>query len=78
MVRVPDRADIEAVREAFPDTLVLVEVSPGRRLSELENQDPYSYRLAVIYMGAEDDETLLGNYRRCIEMLHFEIEEEKT
>lgn len=73
--RVPNEADIQKVRETFPDTVVLVEVEEGQRLSELENQDPYSYRLAVIYMGAHDDETLLANYRQCIEMLGFQIRE---
>lgn len=73
--RVPSDEDIESVRKAFPDTVVLVEVEPGQRLSALEGQDAYSFRLAVIYMGAEDDETLLENYRRCIRMLNFQIEE---
>ncbi|MFO7962736.1 MAG: hypothetical protein R6U50_02335 [Desulfobacterales bacterium] len=78
VIRVPDEAQIKKVRETFPGTIVLVEVEPGQRLSELENQDAYSYRLAVIYMGAEDDETLMENYRQCIDMLDFEIDEAES
>ncbi|MFP4033746.1 MAG: acetyl-CoA carboxylase biotin carboxylase subunit family protein [Desulfococcaceae bacterium] len=73
--RVPDESDLRKVREAFPGTVVQVTVEPGRRLSELTDQDSYSYKLAMIYMGAKDDETLLENYDRCVEMLNFEIEE---
>jgi hypothetical protein len=73
--RVPNESDLRKVREAFPGTVVQLTAEPGRRLSELADQDSYSYKLAMIYMGAGDDETLLENYDRCVEMLNFEIEE---
>ncbi len=74
VVRTPSEDDIRKVEETFPGTQVIVEVTEGRQLSDLENQDPYSYRLAVIYMGAEDDDTLLENYRQCVEMLGFRVD----
>lgn len=73
--RVPDERDLRKVQGAFPGTVVQVTVAPGQRLSELGGQDSYSYKLAMIYMGAGDEETLLENYNRCVEMLNFEIDE---
>ena len=74
VVRTPSEEDIRKVQETLPGTQVIVEVTEGQQLSELENQDSYSYRLAVIYMGAEDDDTLLENYRQCVEMLDFRVD----
>ena len=73
--RVPSQEDIRQVQKKFPGTIVLVQVSPGQRLSDLEGQDSYSFCLAIIYMGAADDETLLADYRQCTQMLDFRIEE---
>ncbi len=43
-------------------------------LSDLSEQDSYSYALAYVYMGAPDEETLLSNYERVLERLPFEFE----
>ncbi|WP_278265814.1 ATP-grasp domain-containing protein [Nocardia sp. AG03] len=75
VTRVPDAHDIAAVQQRFPDTVVRVEVSPGDRLSALANQDPYRYRLATLYLGAADHDTLEQSYRDCLRALPFEFEE---
>jgi len=48
------------------------------RLSELKGQDSYSYMLAEIHMGADDEETLLANYDDAMEMLGFAFDEKET
>lgn len=67
----PAPADIEAVRLRFPDTLVEVNVKPGMRLSEMVNQDTYSYEIMDLFLGARNRQQLMANYRECLQMLPF-------
>ena len=73
VVKVPSQADIEAVQEQIPDTLVDVFIKPGMRLSELANQDSYSYEVADILLGANSQEELLQKHQQCFEQLPFEF-----
>ena len=43
-------AEIEAVRTRFPGTEIQLHIQPGMRLSELRDQDSYSYEIAVIFI----------------------------
>ncbi len=72
--RAPTKDDIRAIEKDFPGTYVLPQVEPGDWLSDLPEQDSYSYALAYIYMGAKDEETLLSNYESVLERLPFELE----
>ena len=78
VLQVPDRRDIEKVKEIFPGTEVLIHVHEGMRLSDMFDQDSYSYEIAVLYMGAEDSETLLANERRALSMLPFRIDHDEN
>ncbi|MEX2492989.1 MAG: ATP-grasp domain-containing protein [Nitrospirales bacterium] len=70
--RVPNEEQVQAVKERFPGTLVNIHVQEGMRLSELPNQESYSYELGYIYMGANNEHELLENYRKCLDYLKFE------
>lgn len=48
----------------------------GDRLSELIRQDSYSYIIANIYVGAQDEAELTEKYQRCVRALPFEIDDE--
>lgn len=72
--RVPEHDDIDKVKARFPDTEVLLHVEPDMRLSELRDQDSYSYEIAVIFMGADTAEELEQNYQTALAMLPFEFE----
>ena len=72
--RVPTAAEIEQIRKDFPGTYVLPQVEPGMWLSELAEQDSYSYALAYIYMGAKNQASLMRNYERVLARLQFEFE----
>ncbi|MGM0574338.1 MAG: hypothetical protein ACQEXJ_01205 [Myxococcota bacterium] len=41
------------------------------RLSDLRDQDSFSYEIATVHLGAEDQTELLARFRECAEMLDF-------
>ncbi|NIR30456.1 MAG: ATP-grasp domain-containing protein [Gammaproteobacteria bacterium] len=69
VTRVPDDDDIRRVRARFRDTLVRLMVARDTRLAHLSFQDSYSFEVAEIFMGADSQQQLLADYRRCLEML---------
>lgn len=71
--RVPSEDQIQRVTDLFPGTLVKIHVKEGMRLSELMNQESYSYELGFMFMGARDAHELLDNHRKCLEHLSFEL-----
>lgn len=75
---VPDDAAIRRVRARFPDTLVRLMVVRGTRLAHLSLQDSYSFEVAEIFMGAENQKELLAGYRLCLQMLGFRFERLRT
>ena len=70
---VPSEAWIAAVAREVPGTVVDLHVSEGMWLSELPEQDSYSYYLAIIYVGAHGQRELLRRYRRVVERLPFRL-----
>ena len=78
---VPDERELERVRKRFPDTLIELKIKPGMRLSDLIEQDSYSYDIAHIHTGAKNQKDLLEKYNRILEALHFEftpVEQDET
>ncbi|BBI63747.1 hypothetical protein HSBAA_50530 [Vreelandella sulfidaeris] len=73
--QVPSAEEIEALQQAFPGTVITLQVEAGMRLSSLPEQDSYSYAMAYVWMGAEDDLSLEENYARLAEQLHFGFED---
>ncbi|WGI27047.1 ATP-grasp domain-containing protein [Halomonas alkaliantarctica] len=73
--QVPSVEEIEALQQAFPGTMITLQVEIGMRLSSLPEQDSYSFALAYVWMGADDVITLEDNYARLAEQLHFAFED---
>ena len=73
--RVPTAEEIERVERTIPGCTVDVTVAVGDRLSELYDQDSYSYALATVYLGADDEDELIRKYEQALEGLPFEFEE---
>jgi hypothetical protein len=73
--RVPTDAEIRAVEREIPGTRIEVVPQQGRRLSDLEGQDSYSYELTRILIGAAGEEEMRAKYERCVELLPFEFDE---
>lgn len=70
--RVPSDEQIERVKERFPGTLVNIHVKEGIRLSEMPNQESYSYELGYLFVGAQNEHELLEKYRQCLQYFPFE------
>ncbi|QPP06833.1 ATP-grasp domain-containing protein [Streptomyces bathyalis] len=73
--RSPSEDDIARVEREVPDTIVDITATQGQRLSDLSAQDSYSYELAALYIGAQDEAELEARYQRCVELLPFEFED---
>jgi len=76
VTRVPAEDEIEALARRFPGTIVQPQVAPGMQLSELHEQDSYSYNLAIVYMGASSRNVLRDNWAECARSLRFEFDRE--
>ena len=75
--RHPTGQDVERVQREIPGVTVEVIAHEGDRLSELAGQDSYSYKIANIYVGAQDQAELTDKYQRCVRALPFEIDEQE-
>lgn len=73
--QVPSDEEITALQQAFPGTIITLQVEVGTRLSSLPEQDSYSFALAYVWMGADDIVALEDNYARLAEQLHFAFED---
>ncbi|MBV2366834.1 ATP-grasp domain-containing protein [Streptomonospora nanhaiensis] len=71
----PDADDVARMSEDIPGTAANILVEPGTRLSDLTDQDSYSFCLAEIFTGANDTEGLKNTYELCLARLPFEIED---
>lgn len=76
--RCPTEQEIERIQREMPGVTVDVTVKQGDRLSELIGQDSYSYSIANIYLGAQDEAELTEKYERCVRALPFEIDDEMS
>ncbi len=52
---------------------IAVQVREGMKLSDLPEQDAYSFAVAYVWMGANKQSTLLWNYERMLKALTFEF-----
>jgi hypothetical protein len=62
VTRVPDARRLAAIEEQFAPCVVELLVQRGDRLSELPEQEPYSYLLAYVYLGGDDERELTDRY----------------
>jgi biotin carboxylase len=68
---VPDEATIRQIEADFPGCEIDVRVKPGTVLSDLKDQDAYSFELADVFMGAHDQQELLRNFAAVRKRLKF-------
>jgi hypothetical protein len=75
VTRVPTAAEISAVEQEVPGTTILVQVREGMLLSEMRDQDSYSYELATIFVGADNHAELESRFHACMARLplHYEV-----
>ncbi|NYS79899.1 MULTISPECIES: ATP-grasp domain-containing protein [Gammaproteobacteria] len=70
--RVPTERDLLKIKSAQPDTDVVITLKKGGCLSELLDQDAYSYLLAEVYVAGNTVHEMLDKYHQVVEMLPFE------
>lgn len=75
VTRAPKAAEIARIESQIPGTVIRPQVKAGMRLSDLPEQDSYSFALAHIFMGAGNQKRLLRNYRKVRKALGFEYRE---
>jgi biotin carboxylase len=73
VVRAPGEDAIAAVRREVPGTRVKLHVKPGARLSELPDQDEYSFELGDVFIGGDSRAALKSAFDRCAGLLVFEF-----
>ncbi|MFW5988786.1 MAG: ATP-grasp domain-containing protein [Desulfosudaceae bacterium] len=73
VIRVPTEDEIKRVEKQYPGTVIHPQVKEGMKLSDLLEQDSYSYAICHLFIGGTDRKALLDTYVRCTEMLPFEF-----
>ncbi|WP_017569804.1 ATP-grasp domain-containing protein [Nocardiopsis halotolerans] len=73
--RVPTPEEVTALEEDLGGVTIEIVPQRGERLSDMSAQDSYSFELAKITIGAEDETELRAKYERCVEELRFEFDE---
>ena len=73
VARAPSRAEIEVAAEQVEGTRITSYVTKNARLSDLPEQDAYSYAVASIWMGASKQSKLLWNYETVMKRLNYEF-----
>ncbi|MDP5183381.1 ATP-grasp domain-containing protein [Blastococcus sp. BMG 814] len=73
VTRSPSPEDVARVEQELDGVTVHVVAQQGGRLSELAQQDSYSYELAQVFVGARDEAELIEKYERVVQLLPIEI-----
>ncbi|MFO8031102.1 MAG: ATP-grasp domain-containing protein [Desulfohalobiaceae bacterium] len=71
----PTREDLADLSKEIPGTLVDVQGKAGMKLSEIPEQDSYSYATAFVYLGADSQKELLEKFQKCRKMLKFQYQD---
>lgn len=71
ITRAPTQDDIDRLRREFPDALFQSHVSEGMELTDLPNQDSYSFELGELFLGGRNREQLTEDFRRAMRILGF-------
>ena len=71
----PTREDLDEIKAQIPGTLIDLQGKVGMKLSEIPEQDSYSYATAFIYLGANSQKELVDKFQQCRKMLKFQYEE---
>lgn len=74
VTRVPTAAEIAAVQERIDGTQIEIVPKAGQRLSDLPEQDSYSFELAHLFVAAQTEEEMVRKYQACVEALPFEFD----
>lgn len=72
--RVPTEEEIEAIEEEIAGIKIDIIVREGMMLSDLIEQDSYSYDMAHLHIGAPNQKELLSKYCEVLKLLPLEFQ----
>jgi hypothetical protein len=72
--RAPTAAEIALVEKEVPCTQIQFAVRKGIRLSELRDQDSYSFEVATVFVGANSEAELEAKFHACMDRLPLRLE----
>lgn len=76
VTRVPTDEDIERLQQAFPEAMFSTYLEEGMELTDLPNQDSYSFELGELFLGGDSREALIENFREAMHILGFRFSHE--
>lgn len=71
--RVPTDAELRAVCRQIPGVEIQFHIQEGMRLSQLKDQDSYSYEIAVVFVGGNSQKELLEKHRAVQQTLRLKL-----
>ncbi|SER64352.1 Biotin carboxylase [Vreelandella subterranea] len=71
VTRAPTDDDLARLRQRFPDALFFSHVHEGMELSDLPNQDSYSFELGDLFLGGNSREELTRHFHEAMQILGF-------
>ena len=75
VTHVPSSARRGEIASAFPGSEIQLHVREGMRLGDIHQQDPYSYELAAVFMGARSRKALRADFGALWEAVGLRIED---
>lgn len=73
--RHPSEEEVDAIERIVPGTTVVLTAHAGDVLSQMKEQDSYSYELASIFIGADNEAELLGKFDQVVAALRYEVDD---
>lgn len=71
--KVPSDKELAALCRRFPGAQIQLLIHEGMKLSDLKDQDSYSYEIAVIFLGGNSQQELLQQYARLKQAIPLEL-----
>jgi hypothetical protein len=75
VTRVPTPEEIAAVQERVDGTQIEIALEVGQRLSDLPEQDSYSFELAQLFVAGRTEHEMEQKYQTCVDALRFEFDD---
>ena len=69
VTRVPSEDELAAIRRIYPELTIQLHVEEGMRLADLKGQDSYSFEIADMFLGGDDEQQLHEKFREIMRNL---------
>ncbi|SDW66445.1 D-alanine-D-alanine ligase [Amycolatopsis xylanica] len=73
VTRVPSADEIAEIEARIDGTRIIVMPQAGQRLSDLPEQDSYSFELAQMFVAGSSEADIRRKYEACVDALRFEF-----